>query len=149
MLLYRITSRAYARDLSGTGAMLHGGRWNPRGMRMLYTSQSVSLAMLETLANLSSDHFQRNLVLVRLELPDALGYHEPSRLPEGWRSFPYTLQTMKLGAEFLQSDHVAMRVPSAIVPMEYNFLLNPLHEAFDQVKYLDSNPILLDKRLIG
>ncbi len=148
MILYRITSRAYARDLSGTGAMLYGGRWNSRGMRMLYTSQSVSLAMLETLANLSSDHFQRNLVLVRLELPDALGFYEPPQLPESWRSFPYTRHTMKMGAEFLQSNFLAMRVPSAIVPMEYNFLLNPLHDAFDQVKYIDSNPILLDKRLL-
>lgn len=149
MMLYRITSRAYARDLSGTGAMLYGGRWNPRGMRMLYTSASVSLAMLETLANLSGDHFQRNLVVVRLELPDALDVYTPVELPERWQSYPHRAETVTFGETFLRSDHVAMRVPSALVPFEFNVLINPIHEKFDLVKYVDSNPILLDKRLIG
>lgn len=52
MILHRITSKAYIQDKSGKGAMLYGGRWNPKGIRMLYTSESLSFATLETIVNL-------------------------------------------------------------------------------------------------
>lgn len=148
MILYRITTRSYARDLSGTGAMMYGGRWNPKGMRMLYTSQSLSLAMLEMLVNLSNDQFQRQLVAVRLELPDDLGCHVPRELPDSWRAFPHAADSVEMGEKFLNSGQLVMRVPSAVVASEFNYLLNPMHDLFDRVRYLDSSPILLDRRLV-
>lgn len=149
MVIYRITSRAYARDLSGTGAMLFGGRWNPKGVRMLYTSESLSLAVLEVIANLSGGQLSNLLYAVRLELPDDLPVFEPSNLPLDWQMFPHGAETVSAGQAFIKANkYVCMRVPSAIIPSEYNYLLNPMHELYDRVKYLDANPIMLDKRLI-
>ena len=147
MILYRITSKPHIRDLSGTGAMLFGGRWNPKGVRMFYTSESLSLAMLETVANLSGEHLNKNFHQVRLEMPDNLPLYQPT-LPSDWNVYPHGAGTVNAGAQFIQESHFCMKVPSAIIPSEYNFLLNPMHEFFDEIKYLDSNPILIDRRLL-
>ncbi len=148
MIVYRITSKPYARDLSGTGAMLYGGRWNPKGVRMLYTSQTLSLAVLEMIANLSGDKLGTGLVCTKLEFPDTVKVHEP-KLPDDWRAFLHGASSVLIGLKFIENGGFCMKVPSALVPTEFNYLLNPIHEDFDQVKYLDSNPLLLDQRLLN
>lgn len=148
MIIYRIASRIYARDLSGNGALLYGGRWNPKGIRMLYTSGSLSLAALETIANLSSNKLQMSLYCIELEVPDSLSIETPSTLTDGWNSFPYTQVSLKIGADFIKNNGFCLKVPSAIIPTEFNFLLNPLHPDFDHVKIHDSRPFLQDQRLI-
>ncbi|MFK7952636.1 MAG: RES family NAD+ phosphorylase [Ekhidna sp.] len=147
MILYRITSRAYARDLSGTGAMLHGGRWNAKGIRMLYTSESVSLAALEIIANLSGDKLTNNLFCVELEFPDDLMIESIGNLPDNWDSFPYGSETVSVGTDFIKSEKLCLKVPSAIIPQEYNYLLNPMHDDFASVKFIDARPFLLNRRL--
>jgi len=148
MILYRITSRAYARDLSGTGAMLYGGRWNPKGLRMIYTSQSLSLATLETIVNLSGEQIPNNLYCVELELPDSEPITDLTQpLPPEWNTFPYSGITVVLGKDFLQSNQLCLRVPSAIIPTEYNYLFNPIHDDFIKVKIQDARPFILDQRL--
>ncbi len=148
MILYRITSKAYARDLSGTGAMMNGGRWNPKGIRMLYTSQSLSLAALEVIVNLSGEKITKNLYCVELEFPDQLPIEELTQLPENWNAFPYSGETTEIGKAFIQSGRLCLKVPSAIIPSEYNYLLNPLHDDFMKVRFLDARPFILDKRLV-
>ena len=148
MILYRITSKAHARDLSGTGAMLYGGRWNPKGIRMLYTSQSLSLATLEVVANLSGDRISNNLYCVELAIPEDLAIKELEVLPKEWNAFPYTGDTTKIGEEFVKANGLCLKVPSAIIRSEYNFLLNPLHEDFMKVQFLDARPFILDKRIL-
>jgi len=147
MLLYRITSKVYARDLSGTGAMLNGGRWNPKGIRMLYTSSSLSLATLEIIVNLSSSLATKNLYCVELELPDELEIDTPNDLPNDWNTFPYSGKTVKIGMDFIKNYRLCLKVPSAIVPNEFNYLLNPEHDDFMKVKFVDARPFILDKRL--
>ena len=147
MHLFRITSKVYARDLSGTGAMLHGGRWNPKGMRMLYTSQSLSLAALETIVNLSGDKLTSNLYCVELEFPDEFVVETVNKIPKDWNKFPFSSATVDIGREFIQSEKLCLKVPSAIISSEYNYLLNPLHDDYMQVKLLDARPMILDKRL--
>lgn len=148
MILYRITSKAYARDLSGTGAMFHGGRWNPKGIRMLYTSQSLSLATLEVVVNLSGNKITNNLYCVELEFPDELPIDTIKKLPENWNAYPYIGKTVDIGKAFIQSEKLCLKVPSAIIPSEYNYLINPLHDDFIKVKFLDARPFILDKRLV-
>lgn len=148
MILYRIASRAFARDLSGTGALLYGGRWNSKGLRMLYTSQSLSLATLETIANLSGDKITKNLYCVELNFPDDLMIETVKNLPSDWRTFPYTAHTPKIGDDFIRKGRLCLKVPSAIIPSEFNYLLNPLHADFMKVKFVDARPFLLDKRLV-
>lgn len=148
MIVYRITSKAYARDLSGTGARLYGGRWNSKGVPALYTSGSLSLATLETIANLSGDKINNNLHCVELSLPDELPVKSHTRLPKQWNSFPYTAATVSLGDSFFRKGGFCLKVPSAIIPAEFNYLFNPMHDLFDQIKLLDTRPFLLDQRLL-
>jgi RES domain-containing protein len=147
MILYRITSKAYARDLSGTGAMMYGGRWNSKGVRILYTSQSLSLAALEVIANTSGNHLNINLYCVELELPDELVPIKVAELPPNWNTFPYNGDTVQLGNEFIKQGDLCLKVPSAIIPTEFNYLLNPLHDDFMKLKLLDARPLILDQRL--
>lgn len=145
MILHRITTKPYINDLSGTGAMLYGGRWNKKGTRMLYTSESLSLAVLEIIANLSSSKLN-NLYCVELEVPDEIKIQIVEKLPIKWNLFPYTRYTVEQGSQFIKQGGLCLKVPSAIVPTEYNYLLNPLHDQFYKIKVKDARPFLLDHR---
>jgi len=151
MILYRITSKAHSRDLLGTGAMLYGGRWNPKGLGMLYTSESLSLATLETVVNLSSGKLNLGLMCVEINFPSSLPISiiNDRSLPTNWNSYPYIPETVKIGAGFLQANELCLKVPSAIIPTEYNYLLNPKHQNFNEIKIGDIRPIILDNRLTG
>ncbi|MEM7296741.1 MAG: RES family NAD+ phosphorylase [Bacteroidota bacterium] len=149
MILYRITSKVHARDLSGTGAFLYGGRWNSKGVRMVYTSGSLSLAALEVIANLSGDKLNKNLYCVELEFPDHLPVQTLDPLPEKWNEFPYSGNSVNAGNSFIKEGGFCLKVPSAIIPSEYNYLLNPLHNDFAHVKFIDARPLILDKRLFN
>lgn len=147
MILYRITTKAYARDLSGTGAMMYGGRWNPKGIRMLYTSQSLSLATLEVVVNLSGEKITNKLYCVELDFPDQLPIKSIDQLPKNWNTYPHEGATAKIGKAFIQSGALCLKVPSAIVTSEFNYLLNPMHDDFMKVRFIDARPFILDKRL--
>ncbi len=147
MILHRITTKPYINDLSGTGAMLYGGRWNKKGILMLYASESLSLAVLEVIANLSSSKL-KNLYCVELGFPDDLEIETIKRLPKQWNLFPYTGDTVKLGSRFVQHGGLCLKVPSAIIPTEYNYLLNPLHDSFYKIRVIDARPFLLDQRFM-
>jgi len=149
MILYRLASRAYAQDLSGTGAMLYGGRWNAKGRRMLYTSANVSLATLEILANLSTPHLHKGFYIVEIDFPDDCGIYEPE-LPNDWNAFPHVQSTIDIGNEFLAlGKAICLKVPSAIVSSEFNYLLNPSHDDFMRLKVRDVRPMILDQRLLS
>lgn len=147
MILHRITTKPYINDLSGTGAMLYGGRWNEKGIRMLYTSESLSLAVLEIMANLSSSKLH-NLYCVELDFPDELKIQNIDTLPKQWNLFPYKRYTVEQGSQFVNKGGLCLRVPSAIVPSEHNYLLNPLHDHFYQIKVKDARPFLVDQRFV-
>ena len=132
MLLYRICSSRYAHDLSGTGAGLYGGRWNPQGLPLLYTAGTISLSYLEYLAHNIHLLGSKDICLVKLEVANGQGIQEikPSELPKGWRETTFTPSvTQKIGYRFVESGKLyILKVPSAIVPQEFNYILNPLHE---------------------
>ncbi|MEP2275796.1 MAG: RES domain-containing protein [Reichenbachiella sp.] len=147
MILFRITTKPYIHDLSGTGAMRYGGRWNPKGRRMLYTSESHSLAMLEVMANCSSNQIGRGFYCTELELPDSIDIDELTALPEVWNSYPFTSSTIDAGRQFLDQGGVGLKVPSSIVSSEFNYLLNPQHDNFHHLKVKEVKPLLFDQRL--
>ena len=127
--------------------MLFGGRWNSKGVRMLYTSESLSLAALEVMAHLPG-HKLSNLYCVELELPDNLPVTEIDPLPDQWNHYPYSASTVALGDQFIKANGLCLKVPSAMIFTEYNYLLNPAHDDFQRVKLIDSRPLMLDQRLI-
>lgn len=154
MIIYRISSLKYANDLSGTGAGLYGGRWNPRGVNLLYTSGSISLACLEYLAHNFHVMQTSSICLSKLEVPDTSSIQEVTKneLPENWSEYVYEpFATQQLGLTFLTNaqDYI-LKVPSAIVPDEFNYLLNPLHSLHEKTNIKEQiTPFQMDNRLFG
>lgn len=151
MKLYRISKSIYSDDLSGAGAGLFGGRWNPKGLNMLYTAGSISLATLEYLAHNIHLLNTSEICLSIIELPESASIREwkISDLPEHWNSRLNLRQCQEMGAQFLQEKKAyAMKVPSVIVPQEFNFLLNPNHPEHQKTKIIDKiAPFKIDERL--
>jgi RES domain-containing protein len=150
LALWRL-SPAYHADkaLSGEGSYRRGGRWNPPGLRVVYCADSRSLAVVEVLANLRRPAFLHSQpwVLIKVSVPDDL-IERPARVPEMWRETPYSTGTQAFGAEWVQAQRsVALRVPSAVVPGEFNCLLNPAHPQFAKVKIGKPEPFTFDPRL--
>ncbi|MEO9145454.1 MAG: RES family NAD+ phosphorylase [Ginsengibacter sp.] len=149
MIVYRITNEPYKNDISGNGAALFGSRWNSKGIHLLYTSQSISLSILESLVHLKRKEIPSSQYLLHIELPEVKEIAEISykKIKKGWyRELEYT---QWIGDQFIQNKQsLFLKVPSAIVPSESNFLLNPLHVEFKKVKIIASELLELDKRLI-
>jgi len=149
MLLYRITSAKYADDLSGNGARLYGGRWNSEGKPMLYLASSRSLAVLESLAHLVATNIPNELVMITIEAPDDFLEIPENILPDNWNEYPEQHIVKQIGNSFLQrNEHLLLKVPSALVPEEFNYLLNPLHPKAGKVKIIKKAPFNFDGRLL-
>ncbi len=153
MLVYRLCKRQYSRDLSGAGAGLYGGRWNPAGVRLLYTSGSISLACLEYLAHNFHVLAAQDICLVKLRVDSSIVMELTTRdLPEGWNAKIYTpAAAQQIGVDFVnKSQAYVLNVPSAIVPDEHNYLLNPLHPLHARTTIEGvTDPFVLDSRLLG
>lgn len=138
-----------ATAFSGEGAELFGGRWSPRGVRIAYCAESRALAVVETIANAEQRErlLAREWTFIRAEVPDEL-IERPARFPETWRQYPHPHETQIVGTEWIKSGRsVALRVPSAVVPGEFNYLLNPAHPDFKRVKIGQPEPFSFDARL--
>jgi RES domain-containing protein len=148
MIVYRITNEAYKDDISGRGAALYGSRWNSKGIYLLYTSQFISLGILESLVHLRRQEIPPSQFLLHIEVPDEQEIAEISykKIKKNWREeIDYT---QWLGDQFIQNKQsLIFKVPSVIVPQENNVLLNPLHPDFKKVKIIASELLELDKRL--
>ena len=135
MIIYRLTTTKYANDLTGTGAKLFGGRWNIPGLPALYTAENISLAVLEIIVNADRLFIPPTYQLLKLSIPDSveLGNISKDKLKQQWKDdFEYT---QWMGSEFLkQNKHLMMKVPSAVVDEEHNFLFNPRHSDFKKLK---------------
>ncbi|WP_428853202.1 RES family NAD+ phosphorylase [Imbroritus primus] len=154
MIVHRLAKeragRYQADDLSGQGAALAGGRWNPRGMAVLYTCEHVSTAVLEARVHMAGLLPVRNLFLVTLEVPDAdVEAAVSPPLPEGWDALDHDpAETVALGRQWLSDGtRLVMRVPSVVCPQEFNLLLNPAHPHMRRVKVMDKQPFAMDYRL--
>ncbi len=148
MITYRLTTGKFANDISGTGAKLYGGRWNPVGIGVLYTSEFISLAILEILVRASKNTSPDSYTLTSFEIPEKnIVQVELKKLGTGWKSDINYSQ--EIGKHFLITNNsLCLKVPSAIVQQENNFLLNPLHVDFKKIKIVKSELLELDKRLI-
>ncbi|MCU0378999.1 MAG: RES family NAD+ phosphorylase [Bacteroidales bacterium] len=149
MIVYRLSRSKYSADLSGKGAEKSGGRWNSKGVAMVYTSNSRALCTAEVAVHIALGIVPSDYELVTIEIPDdSLKQASIEDLPADWRSFPHPDSTQKLGDRFIMEGvFLVLKVPSVVVQGEYNFLINPKHEAAKKVRVIGTEPFLFDKRL--
>jgi RES domain-containing protein len=153
MKVYRIAKKKErANDLSGTGAYNEGGRWNSEGVFALYTSENSALAMLEVLVHVEEYELPPHLFIMTIEIPDDVAVKEmlAEELPENWR-IPENLALKNIGDELLKCrEFLALKVPSAVMPSQYNFVLNPLFPGYyDLVKVIEVEDLLVDERYLN
>lgn len=148
MIVYRIRNAAFKDDISGTGAKINGSRWNSKGIQVLYTSQQISLAVLEMLVNTNFKDYAIALDLMYIHFPDSqpITTIELSHLKTNWKDdFEYTRY---IGDEFFnQKESLILKVPSAVIQEEYNFIANPLHVDFKKIKIIKTKSFWPDERL--
>ena len=152
MRVWRISKQQYAQQsLSGEGAKLLGGRWNFPGWAVVYTSSSLALAALETFVHLPSPLIlPKNLVAVEIEIPEQLSRENINlkKLPKDWQNSSAPESLKVLGTAWLKKNISAiLETPSAIIPSEVNYLLNPAHAEFQLVKIISTLPFEYDPRL--
>ncbi|QHT65837.1 RES family NAD+ phosphorylase [Rhodocytophaga rosea] len=148
MIVYRIGKAAYIQDLSGTGGLFGSGRWHKQGTRIIYTSESVSLAKLEILANYRI--IPPNMHLLTLKIPDKIPVQtiDVTLLPQNWQDINYPEALAEIALTWIKGlEYACLRVPSAQSVNEYNVLLNPLHQDHSKIKILKTEPVFFDPRL--
>lgn len=148
MRIFRL-SKATQPPYSGKGAEVFGGRWNSKGTRVLYMSESRALALLEILVHLTTEVPDR-YVLGGADLPSDLEISNVSEsdLSAGWRTeLPLQqIRTREIGDAWVRTGRTAvLSVPSVIVD-ERNFLLNPSHADFRRIAFLVPKPFEFDSR---
>ena len=128
--------------LSGEGASRYPGRWNRMGRRLVYLASSLALAVLETRVHVEVTVTEQPYVALEVEFPD----ERVGPLPEGWRGDLEV--TRALGSAWLEGgSSLALAVPSVIIPVEFNYLLNPLHAKVGEVRVVQSVDFEWDERL--
>ena len=148
---WRIVATRFVVDaFSGEGALINGGRWNSPGVRMVYTAGSISLALLELLVHLGNTEALRSYSLCSVKFEESLvSSLGRGSLPRGWRKSPAPESLQALGDDWISAGaSVVLRVPSAIVDDEGNYLINPEHADFRRLKIGVPKPFDLDDRLL-
>jgi len=150
MFAWRITKARRARDLSGVGAALDGGRWNDVDVPALYMGLSAAICCLETFVH-TTRYPALPLKITRFVLPDDETLYlepNPSELPKGWQAIPPDRPSMMFGAKWLQAKtHLGLIVPSAVLPLERNVVLNPKHPAIEAVRVDEVFNFMYDERM--
>ena len=149
MIVYRLTQSRFKDDLSGEGASTYGGRWNSKGHRMLYCTEHVSLAVLEHVVNFnkSESAIIPNFHLLEIKIPETKYLNlQLADLKKDWLADIH--YTRFIGDEFLKAkSSLMMKVPSAVVPEEHNFIINPYHKDFQKIETIHAKIYKLDGRL--
>ena len=142
LTVWRLLTARFAQSaFSGEGARLYGGRWNRKGVAMVYTAGSQSLAMLEMLVQ--DEPLRARYVMVPVTLPKNLKIERvvPAQLPTDWRDLGGRERLQAIGSDWARRRSSAvLAVPSVVIPTETNYLLNPLHAAFARIEIVTCPP---------
>ncbi|MGI4835892.1 MAG: RES family NAD+ phosphorylase [Janthinobacterium lividum] len=147
MEIYRICLTRYAGELVASG---NPGRWNERGQLVVYAAGSRALACLENVVHRSGEGLHSLFQVLRLEVPAALAVTEltAADLPTGWQQPSAYARCQPLGAAWYRQQATAvLRVPSAIIAHEHNYVLNTRHPDFGQIRIAGREDFVFDSRL--
>jgi RES domain-containing protein len=138
------------RTFDGEGARLFPGRWNSRGVPVVYASEHLSLATLEVLVHVRIDQVRVAFHAFEITIPDALVEVVPDEhLPRGWDAAAIARATREFGSSWARERRsVALSVPSVIIRQERNLLLNPLHPGVAKLEIARPTRFSFDQRLL-
>ncbi|MGH7550610.1 MAG: RES family NAD+ phosphorylase [Gemmatimonadota bacterium] len=150
MRVWRLARKPFL-ALDGEGARLAGGRWNSEGVAVVYTSSTLSLAALEYLVHIDPEDVPEDLMVVGVEVPDGAAIDEVrlEDLPADWNRVFDHPRCVAIGNEWIAAGKsLGLRVPSALVPEEWNLLLNPAHRDAQSVRVREKRRFVFDRRLL-
>jgi RES domain-containing protein len=148
MIVYRISSNEYAGKLQASGI---AARWNSAKQDVLYTSESRALACLENLVHRSSSQLSGLFRTQVIEIPDLvkITIMEEKNLPHGWFTSEKSTVCRELGSSwFVSAVSTVLKVPSALIPKEYNYVIHTHHPDYQQIKLLTIEEFYFDPRII-
>lgn len=150
LIVWRLITARFAKSaFSGEGARLYGGRWNRKGVPLVYTAASQSLAMLEMLVQ--DEPLRARYVMIEVRIPKGMTIDriKVEDLPSDWRDIAAREKLQAIGSEWARKRGAAvLAVPSAVIPAETNYLVNPLHPDFRRIKIGKPRKFETDLRLI-
>ena len=148
MKAYRLIGTHFPDGLSPEGARLNGGRWNSKGVPVLYCATSESLALLELRVH-APHPYPRDRLRFVIEVPDDAVHEVPvTALPRGWNTLPPSPASKRFGDEWVVAgSSLGLLVPSVIASEERNLLLNPAHARFREVRVVKKSRVSMDMRL--
>jgi RES domain-containing protein len=147
--LWRIATRAHA-AFDGEGARRYGSRWMPKGVAVVYASATLSLAALERFVHTDPDLEPPDLVAVFVDVDDDIPIHSVDirQLPDDWRQYPAPEALGRLGESWIAARGTAiLAVPSAVIPHEWNYVLDPEHRDFGRLVVGRPAPFSFDPRM--
>lgn len=150
MEVFRLQNTKYPLELSGKGAAAFGARWNSKGTEIIYTAHGRCLAMAEVVVHLSLATLPKGFKMIAIHIPDEIEVYEldVKSLPVGWNVFPETTDTQLIGDFFIKElKHAIMKVPSAVVKGDFNYLINPFHVDFNKIEISSQEDFPFDKRI--
>ena len=151
IVAWRIVKRQHQNTaFSGEGARLYGGRWNPAGVPLIYTAESISLAALEIWVHLTKRQLLRDsFVTIPITFdPRHSQSFDRRKLPRDWASFPPPASTQAIGLNWASGmGSAALKVPSTIIPQEHIYLVNPKHPDFAKMTIDTPQKLIVDPRL--
>lgn len=151
MRVFRLSKRKYSKELNGKGAAKSGNRWNSKGTEIIYTAESRALAMAEVAVHLTLATLPTDYVMIEIEIPDNIIIKEVNAtdLDETWNNHPPNTTTQKIGDHFIHAmNECLLKVPSAVVQGDFNYLIHPYHKDFKKIKLVDITDFPFDKRIL-
>ena len=147
MLVYRIILAKYADKLMASG---RAARWNPNDVEIIYTASSRSLACLENVVHRSGKGLNQVFYVLTIEIPHHIKIKKIflEDLPGDWKDYDRVYLTQRIGEKWIsENDTAVLQVPSSIVSEEVNYLLNPKHKEFGEIKIVKRQPFVFDSRI--
>ncbi len=154
MIVYRISTKKFIKDLKGIGSRIGGGRWNHKGTGIIYASENMSLSTVEYLVHMPMSIVPTDLMVASIQIPDDITPKKIhiSDLPKNWRGYPAPSELADIGTSWvLRNETLLLRVPSAVVKHEFNILINPEHPDMKRIslsieKYELNDRLLRDSK---
>lgn len=142
-----VSANRIANAFTGEGSRINGGRWNNKGSAVIYTSGTISLACMEILVNLPAPSLLNQYATIAVRFDEKL-VEELARLPDDWDSRPPSPTTKSIGDKWIaEKRSPVLKVPSVVVPAEFNYLLNPGHPDWKLIKILKPELYSFDPRI--